>query len=431
MGSVIFRVYQGLGRMAAPLLVGLYKWRARQGKEDQTRRGERFGVSSIERPDGQLIWIHAASVGETNAVLPLVKQVQDSGCTVLLTTTTLTSAEIVKASAPQGVIHQFVPYDTRGNIKRFLNHWDPYMAITVESEIWPATFHELQKRLIPLIIVNGRISENSFSNWNRVPGFSRSIFGNVDCVLAQSEEDALRFKELGAKRVRSTGNIKFDGNIPQCNPEELAQLKAKVAKRPHWLAASTHPGEEAKVAKAHKKLQQNHADLLTVIAPRHPKRSAEIEEELKRHGLVCAVRSRGDEITAETDVYLADTLGELGLFYRLCPIVFMGGSLEPIGGHNLLEPAQIGCAVISGKHTQNFSWIYRYFSKNDGVVLIEDEQELATQVATLLQDQARVSDLAAKANALVKSGRGALAATSEAIAEYLPPNQNSEMGDRT
>lgn len=423
MSSVIFRVYQGLGRLAAPLLVGLYKLRARQGKEDQNRKGERFGVASKERPSGNLIWIHAASVGEANAVLPLAKQVVDGGSKVLLTTATLTSAQVVEASAPEGVIHQFVPYDTRGNIKRFLNHWSPCLAITVESEIWPATFHELEKRQIPLIIVNGRMSEGSFSNWNRVPSFAHSVFGTVDCVLAQSDDDAARFKQLGAIRVRPTGNIKFDGNIPECDPVELADFKDQLESRPRWLAASTHPEEEVEIAKAHQELKHKFDRLLTIIVPRHPVRAQEIRDELEQMGLVCTQRSRGEAITNATDIYIADTLGELGLFYRVAPIVFMGGSLRPIGGHNLLEPAQIGCAILSGVHTQNFAWIYRHFSKEEGVLLVHNTGELAAQVESLLHNPEDVQKRADTAKALVESGRGALAATQLELQQYLPVKQ--------
>ncbi|SDQ79449.1 3-deoxy-D-manno-octulosonic acid transferase [Pseudovibrio sp. Tun.PSC04-5.I4] len=419
MSSVIFRVYQGLGRLAAPLLVGMYKWRARQGKEDRNRKGERFGVASKERPVGSLIWIHAASVGEANAVLPLAKQVIDSGSKVLMTTATLTSAQVVEASAPDGVIHQFVPYDTRGNIKRFLNHWSPRLAITVESEIWPATFHELEKRQIPLIIVNGRMSEGSFANWNRVPSFARSVFGTVDCVLAQSEEDGARFSQLGTNRVKATGNIKFDGNIPDCDRGELDDFQKQLQGRPRWLAASTHAEEEVKVAQTHKALKKTFDNLLTIIVPRHPVRATEIRSELEAMDLVCALRSRGEAITAATDIYIADTLGELGLFYRAAPIVFMGGSLVPIGGHNLLEPAQVGCAILSGTHTQNFSWIYRHFAKEGGVLLVKDEAELEEQITDLLLNSKKVEVLSDTAKTLVESGRGALAATRDAIGEYL------------
>ncbi|GHB22078.1 3-deoxy-D-manno-octulosonic acid transferase [Pseudovibrio japonicus] len=420
MSSVIFRVYQGLGRLAAPLLVGLYKLRARQGKEDQSRKGERFGVSSKARPAGNLIWIHAASVGEANAVLPLAQQVVDAGSKVLLTTATLTSAQVVEASAPDGVIHQFLPYDTRGNIKRFLNHWTPCLAITVESEIWPATFHELEKRQIPLIIVNGRMSESSYANWNRVPSFARSVFGTVDCVLAQSDEDALRFKQLGAVRVRATGNIKFDGNIPSCDPLELAAFKNQLEGRPRWLAASTHPEEEAEIAKAHKELKQKFDRLLTIIVPRHPVRAKEIRSELEQMGLVCAQRSKNEALTNTTDIYIADTLGELGLFYRVAPIVFMGGSFTAVGGHNLLEPAQVGCAILSGVHTHNFAWIYRHFAKEGGVLLVHNAAELAAQIETLLINPDEVQKRADAAKALVESGRGALAATQLELQQYLP-----------
>ncbi|KZL18743.1 3-deoxy-D-manno-octulosonic acid transferase [Pseudovibrio axinellae] len=425
MSSVIFRVYQGLGRLAAPFLVGLYKFRARQGKEDQSRKGERFGIASKPRPAGELIWIQAASVGEANAVLPLARQVVQNGSKVLLTTATLTSAQVVEASAPEGVIHQFVPYDTRGNIKRFLNHWSPCLAITVESEIWPATFHELEKRQIPLIIVNGRMSEGSFTKWNKVPSFARSVFGTVDCVLAQSAQDGARFKQLGAIRVKATGNIKFDGQIPECDPAVLDGFEGQIKGRPRWLAASTHPFEEVEIAKAHKALKQKFDNLLTIIVPRHPIRAQEIRAQLEQMGLVCALRSQNEDLTSATDIYIADTLGELGLFYRAVPIVFMGGSLTPIGGHNLLEPAQVGCAILSGTHTQNFSWIYRHFSKEGGVLLVQDSVDLARQVEHLIFNPEDVQIRSEKAKVLVESGRGALAATQRELQQYLPVQRAS------
>ena len=210
----------------------------------------------------------------------------------------------------------------------------------------------------------------------------------------------------------------------------MEHLKLQCGGRPRWLAASTHPGEEAKVARVHKNLQATHEGMLTVIAPRHPNRSAEIEKELTQSGLKCAVRSRAEKITPQTDVYLADTLGELGLLYRLCPVVFMGGSLEPVGGHNLLEPAQIGCAVVSGNKTHNFAWIYRYFVRNSGVVVVENEQELSTQIDALLSDHNQVEVLASKAKNLVKSGQGALKATRNAIAEYLPLCKMADKGTK-
>lgn len=313
-----------------------------------------------------------------------------------------------------------MPYDTRGNIKRFLNHWSPCLAITVESEIWPATFHELEKRQIPLIIVNARMSESSYANWNRVPSFARSVFGTVDCVLAQSDEDAVRFKQLGAVRVRATGNIKFDGNIPSCDPLELAAFKDQLEGRPRWLAASTHPEEEVEVGKAHLELKQKFDRLLTIIVPRHPVRAQEIRSELELMGLVCAQRSRDEALTNSTDIYIADTLGELGLFYRVSPIVFMGGSFTAVGGHNLLEPAQVGCAILSGVHTHNFAWIYRHFAKEGGVLLVHNAAELAAQIESLLQNTDEVQKRADAAKALVESGRGALAATQLELQPYLP-----------
>lgn len=419
MASMLLTTYRALGAAANPLLRVFHGRRVKSGKEDVSRRDERFGRASVARPQGRLAWIHAASVGEANAVLPLVRATIERGFKVVMTTGTLTSAQVVAQIELEGLIHQFVPYDTLPNINRFLDHWQPELAITVESEIWPVMITELKRRKVPLIVINGRMSEGSFRNWQRVGGLARSVFGALKMVVAQSDADAERFKRLGVASAVNAGNIKFDGKAPSFDPEAVQELQQRIGQRPVWVAASTHPGEETQVLETHRLLTQAFPTLLTIIVPRHPKRGQLIAEEIAGFGLSVAQRSKGEEITPDTDVYLADTLGELGLFYKLASIVFVGGSLVPIGGHNLLEPAQLHCAIISGGNTTNFAAVYRQFNREGGALKASNPVELAAAVERLLNSPEEAEQLAVKAAELVAAGAGALNQTLEALEPFL------------
>ncbi|WP_082733998.1 3-deoxy-D-manno-octulosonic acid transferase [Polycladidibacter hongkongensis] len=413
--SKLLKTYRALGHLLGSPLQLLYARRVKRGKEDPARKHERFGKPQHGRPDGPLVWVHAASVGETNAVLPLIKSLVAQDVNVLLTTGTLTSYSYFQRAKLDGVIHQFVPYDIAPALQPFLDHWQPQVAITVESEIWPATFSELKQRGIPLAIVNGRMSPRSFANWSRIGNMAKSTFAAAHLVVAQTPEDAERFARLGAQLTVVSGNIKFDGAVLEADQNDLLQLTQVTAKRPLWLAASTHPGEEEVVIAAHKALKQAHPNLLTILVPRHPERGEKIAAMIKEAGLQCMRRSLEQQPEAACDVYLADTLGELGLFYALAPIVFLGGSLMPIGGHNILEPAQLDCAVLSGPYTDNFQRIFAQFVGAGGAEIVADEQELVSHLKALFTSDEKVGQMATAAGEIARSGRGALARTQAAL----------------
>ena len=280
---------------------------------------ERYGRASLPRPPGRLIWVHAASVGETNAVLPLIERLTAVGFAVLLTTTTLTSATVAAARLPSGAVHQFAPFDLAPYVTRFLGYWRPDFAIFVELELWPTMVRKLSGRGIPLVLVNARLSERSFRGWRRFAGFAGTVFTGITLCLAQSPGDAERFGKLGATNVRFAGNLKFDVPPLAADKGAVQRLKAAIGDRPVWVAAQTHEGEEEIVAEAHRRIRERHADALTIIVPRHPERGDAIRALLAGGGLTVAQRSRGNPLLREIDVYLADTLGELGLFYRARP----------------------------------------------------------------------------------------------------------------
>ncbi|PTW62273.1 3-deoxy-D-manno-octulosonic-acid transferase [Breoghania corrubedonensis] len=418
-GSALLTTYRLAGRLSVPALGLLYARRVRAGKEDPARRGERFGHSGLTPGPGSHVWVHAASVGETNAVLPLIEWIVGQGYDVVLTTGTVTSARLAAERLPEGAVHQFVPYDVAPLVSRFLETWRPKLAIMVESEIWPATFSELASRHIPTVVVNGRMSERSCRGWARLGAGARAIFGCITLCLAQSEADARRYAMLGARTVRSTGNLKFD--VPPLPFDEAARtaLATEIGARPVWIAASTHPGEEEMLADVHRALRPEVEDLLLISVPRHPERGREVAEIFARAGHDVSLRSRGEAIRRGSNVYVADTIGELGLFYRLASLAFIGGSLVPHGGQNPIEPAQIGCVVLSGPHVRNFSGIYRSLGEAGGARIVKDGDSLRTELATLLDDDAAAAHLARAAHDCALSGQGALAAVKSALESEL------------
>lgn len=417
--DVALAVYRGAGTLSRPALHLLLDLRTRSGKEDPRRRGERLGRASVDRPDGAVVWVHAASVGETIAVLPLVGRLVERGQTVLLTSGTVTSAAIAAERLPAGAIHQYVPLDVAAWIGRFLDHWRPHLAITVESEIWPTTVAELARRGIPQVLVNARMSERSARRWARLGGLPRALFGRFALALAQSPADGERYAALGVARVAVSGNLKFDGAPLAVDAAELARLEAAMGDRPRWVAASTHPGEEEIVAEAHLRLRERLPGLLTVLAPRHPARGDEVRALLTERGLGVAMRSRGESPDPATDVFLTDTIGEMGLIYRLAPLAHVGGSLVPRGGQNPIEPARLGRAVVHGPHTFNFLDVYRELDAVGGARPVTEAASLAEAVALLIDDPAARARQIAEAAALVDRCTGALDRTMIALDELL------------
>jgi 3-deoxy-D-manno-octulosonic-acid transferase len=308
-------------------------------------------------------------------------------------------------------VHQFVPLDVAPYVTRFLDAWRPAAALFVESEVWPVALAETAGRGIPRIVVNARLSARSYRRWRKLPATANAMFGAVDLVLAQSEGDGERFAGLGAALVEVTGNLKVDGSPPPADADELAALTALVGARPRWVAASTHRGEDEIVAAAHRLIAASRPDVLTVLVPRHPERGARIVEMVTAAGLGVAVRSRGEPIRADTAVYVADTIGELGLFYRLAPVAFVGGSLVARGGQNPIEPARLGAAVLAGPNVANFAALYGDLAGAGALATVTDADSLAAAVGALLDDPVAAEAAARAAAAVADRHAGALART--------------------
>ncbi|WP_394690504.1 lipid IV(A) 3-deoxy-D-manno-octulosonic acid transferase [Hoeflea sp.] len=412
--------YRWLGAGIYPLLGPYLAIRAAKGKEERSRRKERYGRSNIARPNGPLVWFHAASVGETNAVIPLIKEVRRRGIAVVLTTGTVTSAGVARDRVGDDVIHQYVPLDLKPAVSRFLDYWKPDLAIIAESEIWPMTILELGARRTPQVLVNGRLSDRSFARWSRRPSLADALFENLSHVVAQSDLDAERFRTLGARPVTVSGNLKVDTVPPPWDKAELVRLQAQIGNRATWAAVSTFEGEDEIAAAVHRALKPRHK-ALTIIVPRHPDRGDAIETMLKNNGLSVARRSRGDTIDADTDVYLGDTIGEMGLYLNLTEIVFVGKSLMGGGGQNPLEPAMLGCAVLSGSKVENFRETYARLLRNGGARFVRDGEMLAKGVHYLLSNPQARQEMAKGGEKTLSDMRGALKATVRALEPYINP----------
>jgi 3-deoxy-D-manno-octulosonic-acid transferase len=369
----------------------MLRMRARRGKEIAARLPERRGVEYIARPPGPLLWLHAASVGETASIFPVLCALREQApdLTILLTTGTVTSARLVESRLPalalaQCVVHRFVPLDVPRWVSRFLDHWSPDAAAFVESELWPNMIGACRTRALPLMLLNARMSERSYRAWRRAPGLARHLLQAFTRVQAQSEADEARLRELGAPCVSAPGNLKFAALPLPVDEAELARLGAMLDRRPRWLAASTHPGEEALIRTVHERLAASHPGLVTIIVPRHPERGPEIVRVLR--GNVVSRRSAGEDPPRNAGIWVADTLGELGLFYRLAPIVFVGRSLvAPGGGQNPLEAARLGCAVAVGPHTANFAEALAGLEEAGAVWCVAAADALAAWVDQMLR----------------------------------------------
>ena len=378
---------------AAPLAGALLSLRLNKGKEDPERVDERLGFTEAPRPTGPLVWLHGASVGETLSLLPLVERLTQSGLHALVTSGTLTSARLMARRLPGHALHQFAPLDSPPFMRRFFRHWRPDLGLIAESEIWPNMIVEAGAAEVPLAMINARMSERSFRRWLKLPGLARALFGRFELSLAQSAADAARFQQLGAE-ARDIGNMKFDAPAPPADPRELAELSGLVAGRRLWIAASTHPGEERAAAEAHQRLLAEFPDLLTIIAPRHPERGADVAEELAEMGLASRRRSQGARPDRDCGIYICDTMGELGLFYRLAGVVFLGKSLEKGGGQNPIEPAKLGCALLHGPDVGNFADVYAPLDAEGGAAVARDVEELAELLAKLFRDPGRLRAMA-------------------------------------
>lgn len=376
----LYRVATGLLQPLAPAVL---RRRAARGKEDPARLGERLGRAGRPRPAGPLVWLHGVSVGETQSLLPLVDALRTRrpGATLLVTSGTVTSAALLARRLPDGVLHQFAPVDTPAAVRRFLDHWRPDLGLFVESELWPNLIAAARARGVRLALLSARMTEASARSWSRAPATARALLGAFDLVLPQDEATETRLARLGAP-LGPRLNLKLVGAPLSFDRAELARLRAAVAGRKVVLAASTHPGEEGPIAAAVARAAPDRAPLL-VLAPRHPDRAQEIARELSGRRL--ARRSQGEPVAADTEVYLADTLGELGLLFELADIVVMGGSFVPgVGGHNPLEPARHGRPILTGPHAFNAAEVYREMFAEVAAIEAADANALARHLGGLL-----------------------------------------------
>lgn len=417
--SFPIRAYRLLTRCAAPFAGAILRWRLKHGKEDAARIQERRGIAGIERPPGALVWIHGASVGEVLSMQPVVGHIRKQGFPVLVTSGTVTAAQTAAQRMPDGTLHQYIPLDAPQFLKSFLEHWKPGLALIAESEFWPNLLLETAGRNIPLVLVNGRLSQRSFARWKHAKKTAAALLANFDLCLAQDSDVADRLTQLGAPRVLSTGNLKFDVSPPPADDNAMQEMKRTIHGRPVFLAASTHRGEDEAVIKAHIEVMQKVPGLLTIIVPRHPERGGEIAQLVQEYQLAPAMRSRHHLPDRGTHIYVADTIGELGLFYRLAPIVFMGGSLIKHGGQNPIEPAKLDSAILHGPHVHSFASIYSELNRRHGAATVTDAHSLAASLLRLLDDPGLVHSMAEAAHATVIPLAGALSRTATAIEPYL------------
>lgn len=413
---LVYRAASGLFQPFAPRFLA---WRASHDKDDPSRLGERMGRARNPRPPGPLVWLHGASIGEGLALLPLIEAIVRDGAHALVTTGTLSSARVVGDRLPPGAIHQYVPLDCPSFARRFLDHWRPAAAIFAESEIWPNLILETKKRGAPLFLANARISERSVERWRRAPATARELLDAFTRIFAQGAQDAARFESLGALRVTNAGNLKYDVAAPPAQPEILAQFVAAIGARPVWVAASTHDGEEEFCLAAHKILLTRFPDLLTIIVPRNARRGGDVARLARQTGATAARRSANDPIVAGTQVFVADTFGEMGLWYRLANIVFVGKSLVEGGGQNPIEPAKLGAAILHGPSVENFADAYAMLVAAGGGAPVKDATELAGRLAALFADPARARAMARAAGGAVERLSGATRVVFHEIAPIL------------
>ena len=417
----MYSLYRTLTYTVSPLIPLLLKRRLVRGKEDATRIGERTGSYTLPRPAGKLVWIHAASVGETNSVLPLIRQLAAlfPEVSVLLTTVTVTSARLTEGKLPVNAVHQFAPVDTPSAVSRFLAHWKPDVALWVDSEFWPNMIVATRKSGAVMGLINARMSPHSYHKWQKFgASLVRRLLSCFDFCFAQSPQDAQYLQQLGIPAITAIANLKYDAPALGYEEEALTCLQQETQHRPLWLASSTHPGEEEIIAQLHLRLKPHFPGLLTLIVPRHATRGDAIAATLKSHGQV-AQRTQGQPVVPDTEFYIADTMGELGLFYRLAPVVLMGGTLVPHGGQNALEPARIGCAIITGEHYHNFISVVEEMAADNAIIKIRTQDELFDAVKGLLEDKTRRHAYSEAARQHAHSKSGALQNIVDCLGKYL------------
>lgn len=415
---MLLTLYKFAMQASTPLLEAYLQKRARRGKEDVARAGERRGQAARPRPAGPLLWFHAASVGESLSLLAIIEKLLADYpmAEALVTTGTVTSAALMAERLPRRAFHQYMPVDHPLWVARFLDHWRPDAVLWSESEFWPNMLGEIRRRRIPAVLLNARMSAQSFGRWSHARGTMREILSTFDLCLGQNAAETARLSALGAKDARVSANLKY---AAQPLPDDAAQrnaLAAETAGRPLLLFASTHPGEEEIALDMHARLLPRFADLVTIIVPRHAVRGAEIAALAEKRGFKAALRSKGEALQP---VYIADTMGELGIFYRLCPVSVIGGSFADIGGHNPIEPGQLGSIIVYGPQMYNFTTISEDFLGAGAALQVKDTAALETLLVKILEAPADYARYAKAAEALTLQKRPVTEALAETLRPYL------------
>ncbi len=414
-------LYIALGYLFLPFLWLFLRWRLICGKENKQRLPERYGKPTLKRPKGTLLWIHGASVGESLSALPLLEGIQQNypNITILMTSGTVTSSRILKKRLPPGAIHQFIALDAQFYVNRFLNHWKPDLVFWLESELWPNHLLALKNRHIPVILVNARLSPSAYKSWSFFKLISKNILSCFCLCLASTQNVAKKLKKLGAQNIKTPGNLKYAAGPLPIDEEAFIHLQRILKNRPLWVAASTHPGEEKIFIETHKFLKRSIPNILTILIPRHPERGEAILEEARKSNLTITRRSLDHDPTNETDIYLSDTLGELGLFFCLSSIVVMGGSFVSIGGHNPLEPAYFKTALVWGPHMFNFPEIEKNFLKNKSALKVSKSKKLNSILLDLLTHPNKAEKLGILAKKELREQENILQKTLKYIDPYI------------
>ncbi|MGY0505019.1 lipid IV(A) 3-deoxy-D-manno-octulosonic acid transferase [Luteimonas sp. e5] len=416
-------LYSAVLYLLLPVTLYHLVWRGFRHPAYLSRWNERYArygrmPAPAPAPNGRL-WLHAVSVGEVAAAAPLVDALlqRHPHKRLVLTAITPTGSERIQARWGGRVEHVYLPYDLPGAVGRFLEQYRPERALVMETELWPNLLFACRDRGIPLAILNARLSARSLRGYRVLAPLVSRALATVGKVCAQSRDDARRFIALGARAdaVEVTGNLKYDVAPPADAADFVREFHRHAGRRPVWMAASTHPEEELPVLIAHRRLRRRWPDLLLLWAPRHPERFAPVAERLRSDGLRTLCRSRERWPAQDSAAFVIDTLGELPLFFNVADVAFVGGSLQPIGGHNLLEPAAVGCAVVSGPHLFNFSSIATGLEQAGAMRVVNEADALAEVVEALLADDALRARMGEAGRALAESGRGALARTLEVL----------------
>lgn len=401
--------YRHLSRALEPFAGLLLKRRAKAGKEDAARLDERKGIASHPRPDGPLIWMHGASVGETSMLLPLIQRLLDGDpkLHILVTSGTVTSAAVMTDRLPERAFHQYIPLDVPNFVEAFLSHWRPNLAIWAESEIWPNLILQTKASGAKMALINARLSQKSLDGWKGKRHFAQEIFSCFDMIFAADNLTHDSLKAFGGQLLGQIGNLKTAASALEFNPAEVRHLKASIGRRPVWLAASTHAPEEADILRTHVTGPGKKADALLIWVPRHPERGDEIAGLCSGHEFV--QRSKLHSPTSETSIYIMDTLGEMGLALELSDAVFVGGSLHPdLTGHNPLEAARARVPILTGPHVDSFTPIYDNLLNHNAAMRVTSAEHLSQSVMALLLDRAAARQMARRAFDLAKDGHNIL-----------------------